>query len=348
MRKTWSPIWRGVNLLAFIAVLTTSLQHWVGQSTIYSEKYASIRPKVHDLLVRRTGETADNNLRDLESFGNERRVVIPWIAEGLVRLVGNRETSLPAIYYYMDYLFLYLSFLAFWFYLRRWFDQVYCLLGLSFLAVVFITTYHLHFFHPWDRPTFLLWIILAMLVRDDRMLIYLPVLALTLCTKFTACLFPVFYLMVNAKRGWLSLNRRVWSMVAVQAGVILACNFLLNYLSITPAEKLVGTYLSLMEDIFRMDLYFFSLYMFAHPAFLMFICPVFLIPWRWKELDHFMRSSALFGGGVLLVHLCFSYFVESRALAVALVFLIPPAMRSLEKMGDGPFCCEPNPSEPRA
>ncbi len=321
---------RGLALLIYIAVLTTTLQHWVGQSTLYSAENAAIRLKVHDLLVRRSAETPTTNLSTLESYGNERRVVIPWLAESITRIVGRRETTLPAVYYYLDYAFLYLSFLLFWFYLRRWFGGVDCLLGLSFLAVAMITTYHVHFFHPWDRATFLLWLILTMLVRDDRMAAYLPVLALALCTKFTAVLFPLFYLLLRLKDRSPLRDRRTWLMLGAQMVVIFLCNALLNYVSFVPASRLADSYLALTRNIMRMDAYFAVQLRFAHPAFLMFVCPAMLITWRWKHLNDFMRRSSLFGAFVLVVHFAFSYFVESRAQAVALIFLIPPALSSLK------------------
>ncbi len=328
-------------LLVFIAVLVTTLQHWVGKETLYSATFASMRQETHDFLVGRRQQTNDSNLTELGSFGNERRVVIPWLVEVVSRLTGNRESSIPAIYYYTDYVCLYASLLLFWFYLRHWFDELHSLLGLTFVAVALITTFHEHFFHPWDRPTFLLWIVMAMLVRNNRLFLYLPILALTLCTKFTAVLFPAFYAMIRIERGRDLLKPSIYAPILAQIAVVAGCHLFLDRVAFTTGARLADSYIGLAKDVITENLHDFAIYKLAHPAVLMLSCPLLLIPFGWRQLDHYMRSSVRFAVILLLIHMAITYFSESRALAGALIFLVPPALSSLDSILPGRSNAEP-------
>jgi len=319
-------------LLVFIAVLTTSLQHWVGSATLYSDTLAAMRQETHDIIVRREAQTPDSNLLELGSYGNECRIVIPWLVEGLARFAGNRSSDIPAIYYYVDYICLYLSFLLFWLYLRHWFDELRSLLGLAYVAVALITTYSEHFFHPWDRPTFVLWIAMAMLVREDRLWAYLAVLALTLCTKFTAVLFPGFYALVKGL-GWAQIRRpRFYLSLLAQGMVIVACYAFLNHFAFISGSALATSYFDKAQKVIAENWKIIAAYKFAHPVFLLIACPLMLIPFGWPDLDHYMRSCVKFAILFLLIHFLISFFVESRAQAGVLIFLMPPALRGLDAL----------------
>jgi hypothetical protein len=326
-------LYRSLVLLLFIFVLTSTLQQWIGGLTVYSQAQRSIRTYIHDILVGKQFLPPGKSLNDVGAQGTDRRILIPRLAEYIANLFGGGHDRVLAAYYDIDWVSLFLSFLFFWLYLRRWFEPMTTLLGVTYLAFTFVTTYHGYYFHPWDRPLFFLWLLMAFFIRDGRTIPYLLTLFISLLTKFTAVIFPLLYALFHFEDFSGGRRRRFLTVMSVQIAIVFGSYYLLNRISGYGID--FPGYAGTFGEFIQRNWPLLLSEKLAHPAPLMFLCPLLLVPLRWRELDRFMRSSVVFALVFLAIHFVGSLFHETRAMTPALIFLLPPALTGAGGRGPG-------------
>ncbi len=317
--------YRFVVLCLFVFGLTSTLEHWVGDATLYSQR--AMRSYTHDLVIGKQSLPPGRTLGTIGAQGTNRRVLIPWLAEFIANRLGGGHDRVLAVYYYIDWISLYSSFLLFWIYLRRWFDPLICLVGMTYLAVALVTTYQGFFFHPWDRPLFLLWLLMAIFIRDGHSISYLVTFLLSLLTKFTAAILPLLYVLVHFGDVYGSRRRRIVLVLAAQAVLVVGCYIWLNRVSGSGLD--VQAYAATLGGLIKDNWKVIETEKLTHPASLMFLCPLLVIPAGWNLTDRFMRCSVYFAAIFLGIHFVGSVFTETRAMTASLIFLLPAALKGL-------------------
>ncbi len=147
-------------LFLFIATITLISQLWVGASTVYSEQYEQRRLDSHQV-------TLDNKLpagttwRSRGANGTNIRVVSVFAAEWMHQVA---HISVLKAYRLIDTVSLFSTLLLLFVYLRRWFDNLYSLVGVFFVGITLPLTYVPSSFHPGTDPRRWLWLVALFLL----------------------------------------------------------------------------------------------------------------------------------------------------------------------------------------
>ncbi len=184
-------------LVAFAGVITIALQAWVGRNTIYSERLEASRQVLHQSIVKNKppeGYTwkmlgATNSLKI--------RVFTVFLVEKIHQLT---KYELYKLYMILDTLCIFAIIIALFAYLKKWLDNIYCLVGVLYFCCILPLTYFLHYFHPWDRLSLLIWIFLLYLIREGKILIFIFVLVVSIAVKFDTILIPGLYFIYKVSR----------------------------------------------------------------------------------------------------------------------------------------------------
>ena len=313
-------------LLILCATATMVLQAWVGELTIYNEKLREKRALMHKAMI-------NNELPEGKTWGDygangiNRRIFVVYLAEYVHRLSG---LSLCHVYKAFDYIFLFLCFPCIFFYLRNWVDEEYCLIGILYTAVVFVMTYHFHYFHPWDRISLLSWILLIYLIRERRTVLFAVLLAFFVTIKYDVKVAPFLYFLYNYSK----LDRRKTIFITI---LLFFISFgmdellMLLFPMVDVQYPFTESIISIKNQIAINYRHFKQLH-FAYPPLLMFLIPCLLAPAYWDKKDKFTKSSVLFAFLLFIPHSLFANFREVRAETMILVLLLPSALLSLKKL----------------
>jgi CoA transferase family III len=310
---------RALLLVVSAAVLTLVLQYWVGRATIYSEEFAGKRSELHTAILK--NEPPQGGLwHHVGANGDNTRVFAVYLAELL-----RWSTALPVSkgYFLIDSVALFLTLVLLFFYGRRWVSEPYCVIGLLYFGCMAVLTYQLHFFHPWDRLWLLSWIVLIMLVWDDRLVPLALLLPIAVSVKWDIAVLPVLYwLTYVSKANW----RRVTLLTAGLLGVSFGAFGLL--ITIRPGgfdlRTTVVQQLALNWDDF-------TALRLAYPPLLLFTVPLALAVLGLPDADRRVKASALFGVLLFVPLALKTYAAEVRAEMATFVLLLPAALLGLTR-----------------
>ena len=174
-----TSLFRIMMLLLLCFVMTATLQSWVGDHTIYGKKLRDQRIILHERIFE-NALPEGKSWKDYGATGTNVRVFVVYLVEYVHKLSG---ASICQLYRTVDSISLFLCFVGLFFYLRHWFDDHYCLIGLCYTAIVFVMTYYFHYFHPWDRISLLSWLLLIYLLREKRNILFAILLAVSVTIK---------------------------------------------------------------------------------------------------------------------------------------------------------------------
>ena len=198
---------RPALLTGLCLLITITVQHYMGDRTIYALELVPARMEAHEMILR-------NELVGAESWnarganGTNVRVATVWAAEQLSARFG---IDVPSVYKLIDMASLFATTMLLFFFLRHWFSEQYCLLALMFVGCILPLTLLLHSFHPWDRPSLLVWLLAIWAIRDERLIAATLLMALAVLIKYDAVLLPGLYLLYRLGRApW-------WRTLAVTA-----------------------------------------------------------------------------------------------------------------------------------
>ena len=306
----------------FSLFLTAVLQVFVGDLTIYSADLQDSRIRWHWAIVLKFFKDG----RTWNEQGANNFLLRPGIVYPAHWLHTEFGLSLTEIYRQFDNFFLFASFLAWMFYLRKWFGRRTVVLATLFLAFNTILTYHYHVFHPWDRPSFLLWILLLYLIREKKPLALFPLFFLAMIIKFDVSSLPLLYALAHYRKS--DPDRAIaWT----------AALFVFNFVVLSGLRYLFPNAgapvdMAFLEMVFGLNLKLIGEAKFAHPFFLAHIVPFALICCSPPRQDRFIQASTLMALIVLLPHLPFTRLVEVRAQWPVLLLAAPAALKALENV----------------
>jgi hypothetical protein len=308
--------------LAFFAAVT--MQRWVGGETIYAKELEARRLQLHVAILNNRPPSAQT----WESLGAQYdnvRIGSVWLAEGVHRAIGM---SIAKTYFVIDTLFMWITLMLLFVLLEEWVDCVYSLLGLLYFISVLPLTYIFYYFHPWDRPSQALWVLLLLCVKKQWKGRFAAVLALSMFVKYDTVLAPLLY--------WLgSVRRDRVKQATIFAAVMFAMSFGILYFLVARFPE--GA--SVLRDIdfaitkISRNLKYMIQSHVMYPPVLAHLLPAVLVPFGWTRADQAARAAALFGG-ICLVPIWFieSNFEEVRAEVPLIILLLPTALLGLQRL----------------
>ncbi len=184
--RSWA---RGAGLLVLALVLATTLQEFVGKPILYTDAYWEAAEVLHQAIL--DGHPPEGmTWRRLGANGTSHRVLVPLLAQSLADLTG---AEVRRVYYWIDSSTLAALFALLFLYLRRWLPVSWSLVGILYLASVLPTTYHFFYFHPWDRPSALVWLGALWCIRERKPAVLALLLAFGMLVKFDLLFVPLLY-----------------------------------------------------------------------------------------------------------------------------------------------------------
>lgn len=301
------------------AAFTLGLQWWVGGATIYDPAWAGRRTGMHHaLMINRA--PAGLSWSDIGANGVNIRLGVVYLAELVHRALG---VSVWSAYFVVETWFLWCTFPLLYVCLRGWLPPSWSMVGLLFYTAVLPLTYFFYLFHPWDRASLSLWLVLVLLLRANRIFLMAAVLALAVVVKYDVVLFPGLY--------WLArVERRNWKAVTGLTIAMFAVSFA-TYYGLRWAfpggfsERHAGP--QIVKNLRAMG----ELYVFYPP--LLVLGPTLALAFVGAPLgDRFVRAMALFGVLLLVPLFIAANFDEVRAQMPMFVLLLPAAIAGLRRL----------------
>ena len=311
----------GLALLMLLATITIGLQTWIGDETIYSKKLEKKREEFHFSILKNKAP-GGASWGALGALSIQKRIGVVYLAESIRKYTG---VAVGKIYKLLDSVFLFISLLSLFFYLRRWVPDVYCLLGTLYFCAVLPLTYFFQLFHPWDRLQLAIWIGLLYLVAERRFALLALGLVVSIFVKFDTILLPLFYFMVNfTKTQWRRTSIESLALLVLAFGTY----FALGQLFPAPLDASHFTWdgaLAMLQSnaqtLIGMNV--------RYPPLLVHALPLFLSLFVLRSKERFVRYSVAFALGLNTVYVLFTHYEEVRAHMVVLVLLLPAALISL-------------------
>lgn len=301
-------------IILWIGSLTLTMQLWIGRSTIYAAERVATVEAVHDMILANTAPA--NGWGALGLNGVNVRVGAVYVAEAMHRLL---HLSITRSYLLLDTVALFGALCLLRSYLRRFQPEPYALLGVAFVGTVLPLTYQLFYFHPWDRLSLFLWILLLGLLHRGRVLLAAALLPLAVAVKYDIMLLPAVYGIHNVLR-----DRRISALALRQSAAMLALGFgtyvALNLLlpgGSAPAP-ILGQLSINIHDLRAMHI--------AYPPLLGFVIPIATAAIGFRRCDAWSQAGVLLGAALLVPLALRSNLAEFRAQMAILVLLAPASL----------------------
>jgi len=310
-------------LVAFAFVITMVLQGWVGRHTIYEDSLNELRLEFHNAILEDKLPEWYPAWATPGSNATTARVFVVFLADLIHQITG---LDLNRIYWLIDSTCLFAIIIALLTYLKKWFDNLYCTIGVLYFCSILPLTYFLYDFHPWDRLSLLVWIFLLYLIREEKIVAFVGVLAISITIKADTVLLPGLYFLYRISREhWQKTSVTTLFMFTVSFGVY----FLLLYMR--PGGTDSGIYEQVLIQVKRNfgDMLGYHL---KYPPFLGLSIPVLLafLGLRSKEKDRFALACTIFAFALVVPSFLFARFVEFRLLMPVLVLMLPSSLLGLK------------------
>ena len=316
----------GIMLCLFTLLATVLLQRWVGALTVYAQDVEGKRLQLHSAILANQ-PPAGQTWESLGARNTNTRVATVWLAEGMHRILG-----LPVLkaYFVIDTVSLWVSLLLLFYLLRQWFEPLYCVIGVSYFISVLPLTYLFYFFHPWDRVSQCLWILIFLCIKREWFAGLAVTLAASMAVKYDTVPVPAIYWLAKVTRSTLvpvTLRALVLSLMAVGILVGLVTLFPAGASAPPNASDAWARISFNVESLERMKLIYPPLLMHGLPA-------VFALA-GWPRADQVARAGVVVGLACL-VPLWFvgSNFHEVRAQVPLTILLLPAALSGLQRILD--------------
>ncbi len=303
--------------------LVLVLQGWIGSITIYAPAVQEQRGVLHEAILSNT-PPAGKSWSAVGGRGTNVRVASVYVAEGLHRATG---VSVSSSYRLLDTLYLLASLLLVYAYLRFWFEPAWSLAGLLLLGSVLPLTYFLHYFHPWDRPSFLAWTVLLLLIRADRFYALCLTLPASIAIKYDSIVLPLLYLMTNidrTNRSVVLVRTCVLFLFSVAAYVGLTVVFPVPAADLDSQRNIAAQLLKNWDVARQMSVLYPPLI--GHLPLFVLAC------FGWRAADSFGRRCVVFSLVPLAAWVALTNFAEVRAQTPLWLLLLPAAVAGLRTL----------------
>ena len=321
MDGIYRKILGAVALMWLLATIAIGLQSWLGDQTIYSRSLEQQREVFHFAILANEAP-GGAGWGAVGALSIQKRVGVVYLAEALRKSTG---LAVGKIYKGLDTLFLFVSLLSLFFYLRRWLPDIYCLLGVLYFCTALPLTYFFQLFHPWDRLQLAIWIGLLWLVADRRFILLAVGLLASILVKFDTILLPFLYLLANIDQiRWRRTGLESLALLVLAIGAYFAVGRFFP----APLDNASFDWNNAHAMLLRNAQVFADLSI-RFPPLLVHALPVFLSLFFLRSKERFVWASVVFALGLTAVYMLFSNYEEVRAHMVVLVLVLPSALISL-------------------
>jgi hypothetical protein len=311
---------RMLFLFGLAATLTLTLQEWIGERTIYSAEMMEAREVAHAAIYTNHLPPGVRTWDSIGMNGVNIRIGVVALAELLHRVSGARVGH---VYHVIDSVALFTSFVLLFLFLRRRAPDAQALVGVLFYAALMPLTYFLYRYHPWDRVSFLLWLVLVMLLERRRLVAFGVVLAAAVFVKYDVVVLPGLYFLME-------VNRQSWRRVTIQTIGLFAVGFAV-YLALLQVFPGGSEDRQLLHQM-RLNLTVFREMHLRYPPLLMFGFIGTLALYGLRFTDRFGRACAAMAVLVSIPLFVMTNFVEVRAETMMLLLLLPAALAGMSRL----------------
>jgi hypothetical protein len=313
-----------IFLCVFTLLATIVLQRWIGAMTVYAPELEKSRLELHAAILANRppdGKTWES----LGARNTNTRAATVWLVEGM-----HRVARMPVLkaYFIIDTAGVWISLLLLFVLLRQWFEPIYCVLGVLYFVSVLPLTYLFYFFHPWDRLSQCLWILLFLCIKRGWFAGLALTLVVSMVVKYDTVPVPAIYWLANVTRSafWPVTLRALFLLaIALSALVGLAIEFPGGTSGPVTADDALARIAANAEALGRMNL--------IYPPLLMHLLPAALALVGWSRTDRVARAAVVVGLACL-VPLWFiaSNFHEMRAQVPLTILLLPAALCGVQRI----------------
>jgi len=311
-----------IALLIVFAVVATLILQRIGRETIYQPRFEESRLEFHNLLLQ-------NRLPEGDDFNTANiRLFTVLLADRLSKLTG---ISLHITYIAIDTVCLFTIIILLYGFLRKWFSRVYGAIGVLYFTTVVPLTYLFHYYHPWDRISLVVWIVMLYFLREKQILAFSLMLSLSVIIKFDSLFVPLLYFLYFVTRSnWQRIALNTIGLFVLTFGIYHSLRY---FIPGGFEERSIEIVIS--QIIHNWDV-ILQTFFFLHPVFLAFAIPVALFILYHKNMDRFVLAAALFGCSLFIPFYLFSNFLEVRAHMPVMVLILPAGLMGLHALLEGP------------
>lgn len=302
-------------LALFVAVTNTV---YVGENTIYANAVAEKRRVFHDAVLNNAPPAGGWSAHGAN--GMNIRVGVVYAAEAASRLSGIDVLKLYKLIDLVSLIALVVAFTAF---VARLAGPRGALLATLYLAAILPLTYEFHVFHPWDKPSWLLWMAGIWATHARRPLLLAAIVVIGVTVKYDIIVLPLLYILAWCRRDDLAKP-------LLQGAVIMACGlatFVALNLLLPGGHSERNIAAALVRN--------FSYALRAHVTYaptVAFLVPAILALIGWTSGDRFARSAFLTAIAVAGPLVALTNFEEVRAEIMLLVLITPLALVGLGRV----------------
>lgn len=305
-----------VILCAMIALVQT---FYVGSQSIYSANVVEKREMMHYAILN--NQPPEGGWYRSGAHSLNVRILSVYAAEAVSNLSG---LSLHAVYMLFDIASLFMTLLLLSIFLGKWYVTEYQLIAVLYVGTILPMTYAFHYFHPWDRPGLLLWLLFAWTVREDRYVAALFLGVAAVLNKYDGIVLPALYFLSHISvSNFRSVLLKSIGLFLATFGTYLTLRSFIGG-GFVERDILAAAMRNLDQLVSNNVLY---------PPLLAFLLPVSLATIGWRHADQFSKASFLFAALVLAGPLFFlTQFEELRAEMAILLLMIPVALNGLQRI----------------
>lgn len=310
---------RRLVLLAWAAIVTLTMQQWVGAATIYRPDRAPRVEAAHRALL--TNAPIDGKPWSANGLNATNiRVVAPFLAEGLHRATGM---PVPRAYWLLDTVALFAALVLIVWFLRQVAPDPYALVGALYVTTMLPLTYQLFFYHPWDRLALVAWLLLLGALRAERLALFAALLPVAVAVKYDAVLLPGLFFLATVRRDTLlPVVLRTMALFALSFGTYALL------LALRPGgsdpKSIAGQLTTNVRVLLELKLFY--------PPFLGLALPALLAIIGFGDADRFARAGVVFAALMMVVFALQSNLAEFRAHLPVLLLLLPAALVGLRRL----------------
>lgn len=327
-----------VILLTLLCLnITIILQIYVGRQTIYGDEQLEKRKILHEMILKNS--LPEGKLwKDYNVSSMRVRILVVKLAESIRLITG---LQLKNVYITIDTVFLFSCLIGLYLFLNQWLDPNYCLIGILYFGICLVTSYHFHYFHPWDRMSLFSWIVLAFLIKNKKTALFAVLLVFSILIKYDIKVLPILYLIYNydqKNKVRILLNTLLLLLLSFGTHSLLEYIFPLEskkIVTIDPYLSFSKTYTHYYLQQITLNLKFLLEHNLRHPFAAVFILPLTLSVMYFKKKERFAQCSVIFGILLLIPHFVLVNFLEFRAQTMILVLILPAALLSLKYIIEG-------------
>ena len=317
------PQLRLFALLVFVsACATVAAQWWIGDATLYADGLVERRESAHNRVLHNA--SPEESWDAVGAMGTNIRVVAVYVAEATRQVLG---TDIRTTYKLLDSIYLFVASIALVLYLRRWLPPTYCAIGMLYFWVLVTITYQGHAFHPWDRPSILIWLLLLYAVHSNRIVLLFAAMPVAVAIKHDVIFVPALYFLAHVRR------ENFMRIVAISAALgVVSIGTYIGLVIAFPGDPVGGGGLERIARLVGQNLRVLAWMGPAWPPLLFHGAVTVLALAGIFRRERFQQASMVYGAVFLMVPwFLMSRFEEVRAHWPYFLLLLPPALLTLRE-----------------